>query len=289
MDASIIIPVYRRTEWIGRCIEKLAIQRFDGRFEIIVVDDGSPNVSDLKNLVLGAQGYGKRSRRFLRIGHGGPAAARNFGARAASGDILCFLDDDSLPEEDWLSHITRSFRLSQKVDVVSGKTVSLVRDDLPVLLERSVYPEKSWASCNIAYRRRIFENLGGFDESFPDPSWEDNDLGLRARWKGYVQVYNEKAVVRHPHENTIEEYKKKCMINGRGAAHFSRKYLLKKPLWGVGTVIFMSRRLIYGLLPSVWLKKTGSPAYLKFMWSYYSLRGFMNVCFKEQYEKNTTR
>ena len=50
MDVSIIIPVFRRTEWLKQCITNLGKQDFKGSFEIIVVDDGSPNETEIKNL-----------------------------------------------------------------------------------------------------------------------------------------------------------------------------------------------------------------------------------------------
>jgi len=275
---SIIIPVYKRAEWIQRCLEKLAEQRFAAPFEIIVVDDGSPNAEEIGCSLEGIQEESSGIIRFLKGSHAGPAATRNRGVRSSSGRILCFLDDDSLPDENWLSEITRLFGDHPSPAIVSGKTLSYYRQvSLPLLLEEAVYAGKSWATCNIAYRRDAFDSLGGFDESFREPSWEDNDLGLRARWAGFAHVYNDRAVVYHPHEQTIDEYRRKCLLNGRGAARFASKYLLHKPVWGFITPVAMSRRLLYGLFPSVWMRNPQSKAYVKFLWSYYSLQGFIGA------------
>lgn len=276
MDASIIIPLYRRVGWIGKCVEKLAGQDFGGSFEVVIVDDGSPNEPEIGDAVKGLSAREKPVIRYLRNRHSGPAATRNYGVRASAGRIICFLDDDSLPDKGWLGEVMGSFS-DPDAAVVSGKTLSYDRAaPLPLLLEKAVYDGKSWATCNIAYRRDVFDRLGGFDEAFPEPSWEDNDLGIRARWAGHKHVYNEKAIVYHPHEVTIEEYKRKCLLNGRGAAVFSRKYLLRKPAWGIGTPFAMARRLVYGLLPSTW-SRTLNGNYLKFLWSFYSLKGFMGA------------
>lgn len=67
----------------------------------------------------------------------------------------------------------------------------------PLLLEKVVYLGKTWAICNIAYWRDVFEKFGGFDETFADASWEYNDLGIRARWAGYKHIVNEDAIVYH--------------------------------------------------------------------------------------------
>lgn len=274
LDVSIIIPVFKRAEWLRKCIAALQRQEFLHVFQIIIVDDGSPNEAEIAATVKRAE-TASIPIIFKRIINGGPAAARNYGVKLAVGEIICFLDDDSIPDRRWLHEIVQSFRDAPSVAVVNGRTCSYDREALlPLLLEREVYPPKSWATCNIAYRRGVFEAVGGFDEDFPEPSWEDNDLGLRAKWAGYRHSYNERAVVYHPHESSLDEYKRKCLLNGRGAAVFSRKYLFRKPLWGIGTPIMMSRRLIYAVFPSVWMKKVSAP-YLKFLWSFYSLQGFV--------------
>jgi len=286
MDVSIIIPVFQRTEWVAQCIKRVIEQDYHGEVEIIVVDDGSPNKSEIRKTI--KQFSEKRIRvHYLRNYHAGPAAARNYGVRYSSGNILCFLDDDSLTERRWLQEITDNFHSDESTALVSGRIVSLdQRNGLSIALQKAVYSGRHWATCNIAYRREVFEKLGGFDESFPEPSWEDNDLGLRARWAGYKHVYNEKAIIYHPHERTVAEYKNKCLLNGRGAAVFCRKYLLSKPLWGIGTPLIMSRRLIYGIFPSVWMQKTHALSYLRFLWSVYSLRGFLSSIMRMQYGNN---
>jgi len=282
---SIVIPVYKRAEWLSKCIAGLQQQEYAGAFETVVIDDGSPNEAEIAAVIKQAR-FGRLPILFSRKTNAGPAAARNYGARLASGEIICFLDDDSIPDQKWLHEIVSSFRNMPSVAVVSGHTCSYDRENpIPLLLEREVYPGKSWATCNIAYHRKAFEVLGGFDESFPEPSWEDNDLGLRSKWAGYLHVYNERAVVYHPHEHTLDEFKAKCLLNGRGAAVFCRKYLVSKPLWGIGAPLIMSRRLIFGLLPSVWLKKT-SASYLKFLWSFYSLQGFISSFASGKHGKN---
>jgi GT2 family glycosyltransferase len=282
MDASIIIPIYRRTEWITQSLSKLQEQDFNGSFEIILVDDGSPNEKEIEKAI---SGYLTNSVKYIKKEHAGPAAARNHGAKHSSGEILCFIDDDSIPERSWLNEMICEFSKKKDAAVISGRILSYDRKNpFPLLLEKAVYPGRHWATCNIAYRREIFEKLGGFDETFPEASWEDNDLGLRARWAGYSHIYNTKAIVYHNHEKTMEEYKRKCLLNGRGAAVFSRKYLFKRPFWGIGTPIAMSRRLVYGLLPPVWKSMWETDftneSYLKFIWSFYSLKGFMSACKK---------
>lgn len=275
MNASIIIPVFSRVDWIGKCLTKLSEQQYVRSFEIIVVDDGSPNEEQMRKVVTSFHADRNIIAQYLRIDHRGPAAARNYGVRRSSGEILCFLDDDSLPEPNWLEEMTLCFQETPSVGLVNGRTCSLDRSNhIPLLLERSVYPKISWATCNIAYSRAVFDALGGFDEAYREPSWEDNDLGLRARWKGYRHAYNDKAVIYHPHERTIDEFKKKCQLNGRGAAEFTKKYIRHKPMWAIAAPFVMSRYLALACLPAVWKRDSTSPSYLRFLWSKDSLQGY---------------
>ena len=281
-SASIVIAVYKRADWLARCLAALEKQCAADPFQAVVIDDGSPNREEIARVVQASS----LPILFRRQENAGPAAARNHGVRVGSGAVVCFLDDDSVPDHDWLKEMLATFREVPGAAVVNGRTRSYDRDNpMALLLEREVYPAKNWATCNIAYRREVLEALGGFDESFPEPSWEDNDLGLRARWAGYRHEYSPRAVVYHPHEATLDEYRQKCRLNGRGAAVFSRKYLFKKPVWGLATPFLMSRRLLLGLLPSVWLKRSGG-AYLKFLWSFYSLQGFLGSFASGKYGKN---
>lgn len=282
MDVSIIIPVYKRTEWLGLCLDGLSKQDFPGDVEVIIVDDGSPNRVEIEMVVDPFRTSERFSLKCFRKKNGGPAAARNFGVARSSGNIVCFLDDDSVPDSRWLHEITVPFAGTGMVGLVNGRTVSYDRrTPLPLLLENTVYKGKCWATCNIAYRRQLFEELGGFDESFPEPSWEDNDLGLRARWRGAVHMYRDTAVVSHPHEASLEEYREKCLLNGRGAAAFCRKYLTIRPCWAVLAPLAMARRLPYAFLPSVWLRRDVTQSRVKFLWSYHSLLGFIRAISSE--------
>jgi glycosyltransferase involved in cell wall biosynthesis len=91
VKASVIIPVYNGERTIARAINSVLDQVFDG-FEIIVVEDGS---TDSSASIIEAYG---RQVRMVRQPNRGAAAARNAGAKAASGEYLAFLDAD----DEWL-------------------------------------------------------------------------------------------------------------------------------------------------------------------------------------------
>jgi glycosyltransferase involved in cell wall biosynthesis len=103
-DFSIIVPTFNRPAELADCLQALALLEYpQHRFEIIVVDDGgalpaAPIISrfqpDLEIIS-------------LRQDRGGPAAARNAGARIGRGRYLAFTDDDCLPAPGWLSALAR--------------------------------------------------------------------------------------------------------------------------------------------------------------------------------------
>lgn len=91
---SIIIPTYNRPERLATCIQSLAHLDYSrDRFEVIVVDDGSP--MPLEPVVAPFQN--KFDVTLIKQPNAGPATARNTGAARASGQFLVFTDDDCMP------------------------------------------------------------------------------------------------------------------------------------------------------------------------------------------------
>src|SRR5437660_469253 len=96
LEVSVVVPSHDRPEGLARLLAGLRRQTLaPERFEVIVVDDGSsePAVVDSRELLVRVLRH-EQSR--------GPAAARNSGWRAASADVVAFIDDDCVPSERWL-------------------------------------------------------------------------------------------------------------------------------------------------------------------------------------------
>lgn len=89
---SIVIPVYKTKEYLDCCVESVISQTY-GNFEVILVDDGSPDCCGVM-----CDDWAKKDGRIVAIHqeNGGLSAARNTGIHCASGDYLLFLDSD-----DW--------------------------------------------------------------------------------------------------------------------------------------------------------------------------------------------
>ena len=131
----------------------------------------------------------------------GPAAARNLGWRRATAEWVAFLDDDVVPGPSWLADLARDLEgLEAEVAASQGRVrVPLPAGRRPTDWERNVRGLETarWATADMAYRRSVLEEVGGFDERFPRAYREDADLGLRVVRAGY-RIVPGRRVVTHP-------------------------------------------------------------------------------------------
>ncbi|HEV8650047.1 MAG TPA: HAD-IIIA family hydrolase [Actinomycetes bacterium] len=131
----------------------------------------------------------------------GPAAARNAGWRAGRQPWAAFLDDDVVPGPAWAAELRADLAgLPPTVAGSQGRVeVPLPRGRRPTDWERNVHGLESarWATADLAYRRSVLAEVGGFDERFPRAYREDADLGLRVVRAGY-RIERGQRTVRHP-------------------------------------------------------------------------------------------
>ena len=131
----------------------------------------------------------------------GPAAARNLGWRRATAEWVAFLDDDVVPGPSWLADLAHDLEgLEAEVAASQGRVrVPMPAGRRPTDWERNVRGLETarWATADMAYRRSVLEEVGGFDERFPRAYREDADLGLRVVRSGY-RIVPGRRVVTHP-------------------------------------------------------------------------------------------
>lgn len=144
--------------------------------QVVVVDDrpGGPPLS----LPAGV--------RVVHSGGRGPAAARNAGWRLARTEWVAFLDDDVIVSDTWAAD------LAADLDVGPEVAASQARIEVPVGPrpnddERgtAALATARWITADMAYRRSVLAEVGGFDERFPRAFREDSDLALRVLAAGY--------------------------------------------------------------------------------------------------------
>jgi hypothetical protein len=188
---SIVVPTLGRPS-LGALVDRLATQAsIVNDLEILIVDDrvgGGPEL-DVPAAAKVLTGPGA-----------GPAAARNVGWRAARHPWVAFLDDDVLPESDWLRHLVTDLDVPPEVGGVQGRVVvALPADRRPTDWERGTagLATAPWITADMAYRRAVLDTVEGFDERFPRAYREDVDLAGRVRRAGWRLVRGER-VVAHP-------------------------------------------------------------------------------------------
>ena len=225
---SIIIPTYRRPEALRVCVQALSELDYprDG-FEVIIVDDGGgvPLRSLLEPVA------GNLRMKVMWQPNAGPAAARNFGALHATGDLLAFTDDDCSPASGWLRALASACSTTGNV-LLGGRTVNALRDNPYAGASQAIidvvyahyngHPLNAqfFASNNMAVPADHFRALKGFDPGFRTS--EDRDLCDRWLSRGHHLRYACEAVVFHAHPLTLRSFWDQHAGYGRGAWLYHR-------------------------------------------------------------------
>ncbi len=202
---SLVIPGRNCADTIRQCLGAV-VPLLEGSHlrEIIFVDDGSTDetasiVSEFPVTCL--QGGGK-----------GPGAARNAGWRAAHHPLVWFVDSDCVAEPDALDRIVPHFE-DPKVGGVSGSYGIMNPESLlacliheEIVARHRVMPLRVdfLATFNVVYRRKILEQIDGFDERFL--KGQDAELSWRVMGAGYELRLVFDSRVRHFHESRLGGY-----------------------------------------------------------------------------------
>ena len=209
MKASVIIPAYNAESTIGECLKALEKQSFKD-FEVIVVDDGSKDRT-------GEAAKGFKGVKVFSQKNAGPAKARNLGAKNAKGEIIIFTDSDCIPERKWVEEMLKPMEDSEVVGVqgtykTSQKEIVARLIQLEIEQRHEKMAKKKYidfmGTYSAGYRRKIFLELGGFDESYPIASGEDAEFSFRVNEAGYKMIFNIAAVVWHKHPDNFWKYLK---------------------------------------------------------------------------------
>jgi GT2 family glycosyltransferase len=175
MQLSAIVPTHERPAELRRCLDTLRAQTGTGdHLEVVVIDDSSS--SDIQGLVASVAGAGPVAMRCERQALGGVNRARNHGAAIARGDVLAFLDDDTLVSPGWAGALLGAFEHHPAAGVggrvqlqLAGPAPSWLEPRRYYLAEYDLGDEAHWlegdpvpVGANCAVRRSEFERLGGF-------------------------------------------------------------------------------------------------------------------------------
>jgi glycosyltransferase involved in cell wall biosynthesis len=173
---TVIVASYNGERFLRETLESLFAQDF-ASFEVVFVDDGSGDrTAEIANSF---------PLRYIHQPNKGLPAARNTGLAEAKGDLIAFLDDDDLLPPNKL-RIQSSYLLDHPTTgCVLGRQEWIFEEgiDVPVLKRDPIYGEPGGIQLVTAMiRRRVLEEVGGFDPSYRYA--EDRDLFIRLREHG---------------------------------------------------------------------------------------------------------
>ena len=144
--------------------------------------------------------------------------ARNTGIRESRGEIVAFVDDDVRFSQGWLKALVSTFERFEDVACVGGKVIPHFEADRPPWIdddvlwvygvtrygnnEKEIRPPEVPIGCNMAFRREVFEQIGGFTPSLGREgvslqSGDERDLILRAEKAGLRTLYSPDVQVSH--------------------------------------------------------------------------------------------
>ena len=146
--------------------------------------------------------------RYLSLKHRGPSTARNLGISNSKGDIILFLDDDSLPLPGWFAATQKAWQTWPDSDGIGGYIESNAADNIYSKVNADLFNWVSWESvhcgrcifictCNAGYKKTSLEMVGGFDESFINPAGEDRDINIRLFNKNGILRLDKNIAVYH--------------------------------------------------------------------------------------------
>jgi len=207
---SVVINTLNRGDLLARTLQSLRGQRYDGRFEVVVVD--GPSTDNTAEVI---EAWSARIRAG-RCDVANLSISRNVGIGMAQGDVVAFIDDDAVPEPEWLArladaydsdevggaggpvfdHTGRSFQY--RYGIVDRFGTADLSPDRPT--PHLCYPGSSriphLLGTNASFRRSALVEIGGFDEEF-EYFLDETDVCLRIVDAGYLIVQVPSAYVHH--------------------------------------------------------------------------------------------
>ncbi|MBX2812665.1 MAG: glycosyltransferase family 2 protein [Myxococcales bacterium] len=219
-EASVIIPVYGRADITWHCLEALARTDAGRAYEVIVVDDASPD--DTPKVLSRVQNINV----VRAADNGGFIAACLQGAAEARAPVLVFLNNDTEVTEHWLNELLDT--LNPSVGIVGARLLfgyGAVQEAGGIVFKDgtgSHYGRRQWPSESTDYAREVdyvsgaclairkkdWVQLNGFDERYRPAYYEDTDLCFRMRQMGYSVWVQPAAQVFHLEGATYRQGKK---------------------------------------------------------------------------------
>ncbi|MEJ5963431.1 glycosyltransferase [Pedobacter immunditicola] len=254
---TVIIPTYKRTKLLIRCLEALVSQSIPKEdFQVIVVSDG-PDLQTQKALETW------RMNNLLSLNYvqtpfkGGPAAARNYGWKMAHAPLIAFTDDDCIPDRLWLDAFLMQY-FGQPYIAFTGKTqVPLPEKKTDFAINIAQLEQADFITANCACTKAALNKVHGFDERFKMAWREDSDLEFKLITNPIEIVQVPGAMVVHPVREvpwgiSIKEQKKgiyDALLFKKFPALYRKK--IGSAIWNYYGIIIAAILLVAGLILNV--------------------------------------
>ena len=263
-SVTVVVPVRNRELTIQPLLESLQKLDYDrNKVEVIVVDGNSTDKT--REIVK------KYPVKLVVEKRKGLNLARNTGIKCAKGEIVAFTDSDCRVPPNWITKIVENFK-DPRVSCVGGSAKALDSDFISQYADNSIVRLMPFfmkreelekvkpffrhpAGCNMAFRRKVAEEVGYFDENI-QYGFDEVEFADRICRAGYKMILDPDVLVWHKHRSTFREFLKQNFQYGKGSGLVLKRKRLKDAV---------SKWSFLGLMGFIsWLAIVGSLTFLTF-------------------------
>jgi O-antigen biosynthesis protein len=223
-SVSVVVCTHNGQQTLGECLARLETLSYPD-YEVIVVNDGASRAC--------ARIAEEHGAILIQTDHRGLGNARNRGIEFSRGEIVAFLDDDAYPDADWLKYVAALLRANGHAGV-GGPNIPPEDDGFvaecvaaapggPIHVLVSDREAEHVPGCNMAFRKDVLEEVGGFDERF-EVAGDDVDLCWRLQKANRTLGFSAGAVVMHRRRDSIRRYLRQQYGYGKAEALLERKW-----------------------------------------------------------------
>ena len=246
-SVTVIVPVHNRELTIQPLMESLQKLDYDrNKVEVVVVDGNSTDKT--QEIVK------KYPVKLIVEKRKGLNRARNTGIKSSKGEIIAFTDSDCIVPPNWITKIVENFK-DPEVSCVGGSAKALDSDFISQYADNSVVRLMPFftkreelkgvkpffrhpAGCNMAFRRKVAEDVGYFDENIKY-GFDEVEFADRVCKAGYKMVLDPDVVVWHKHRSSLKDFLKQNFQYGKGSGLVLKQNKLKDSVskWSLMSII----------------------------------------------------